>query len=270
METRPIDQAWRIPDELWRQMEPLLPKYPASPLGGRPRLPLRQVADGIFYLLRTGCQWKALPPEFGSASAVHEYFQEWVRLGVFHRLWLGVLRHYDKLIGIDWNWLAVDGATTKAPLGGDGTGDNPTDRSKSGTKRSVMTDGNGIPLAIQVSGANSHDKTMLHATIKEAQLNRPRPSESGAQHLCLDKGYDYADIRKLVKDYLYIGHIPHRGEQAERKPIPGYRAHRWVVERTHSWFNRFRRLLIRWEKSVENYIGLLHLSCAWITLRAVV
>lgn len=75
METRIIDKAWRMPDELWLRIEPLLPKYPPSPLGGRPRLKLRKVMDGVFYVLRTGCQWKALPPEFGSASAVHEYFQ---------------------------------------------------------------------------------------------------------------------------------------------------------------------------------------------------
>jgi putative transposase len=227
------------------------------------------VIDGIFYLLRTSCQWKALPPEFGSASAVHDYFQEWVRLGIFHQLWQTVLRHYDHLIGIDWNWLAVDGATTKAPLGGEGTGANPTDRSKSGTKRSVMTDGNGIPLAVQVSGANTHDKKMFGDTMQESQMIRPRPTETEPQNLCLDKGYDYPDIRKLVEDYLYIGHIPKRGEEPEKKKIPGYRAHRWVVERTHSWFNRFRRLLIRWEKNVENYVGFIHLACAWITLRAV-
>lgn len=86
MQTKQIDEAWRIPDELWQRIEPLLPKYPKSPKGGRPRLQLRKVMDGIFYVLRTGCQWKALPPEFGSGSAVHDYFQEWVRRGIFRRL----------------------------------------------------------------------------------------------------------------------------------------------------------------------------------------
>lgn len=86
MQTKQIDEAWRIPDELWQRIEPLLPKYPKSPKGGRPRLQLRKVMDGIFYVLRTGCQWKALPPEFGSGSAVHDYFQEWIRRGIFRRL----------------------------------------------------------------------------------------------------------------------------------------------------------------------------------------
>jgi putative transposase len=86
MATKQVDEAWRIPDELWQQLQPLLPKYRKSRKGGRPRLDLRKVADGIFYVLRTGCQWKALPPEFGSGSAVHDYFQEWTQRGIFRQL----------------------------------------------------------------------------------------------------------------------------------------------------------------------------------------
>ena len=270
METKAIDKAWRMPDELWLRIEPLLPKYPVSPLGGRPRLTLRKVMDGIFYVLRTGCQWKALPPEFGSASAVHDYFQEWRALGVFQDLWKSVLQEYDQCKGIDWTWQALDGATTKAPLGGQETGDNPTDRAKSGTKRSLLTDGNGIPIGVNVSGANTHDKRLVEDTINSAPLERPDPTPRKPQHVCMDKGYDYADIRELVKEYGYTAHIPVRGQGAEAtKQMPGYRARRWVVERTHSWFNRFRRLLIRWEKEVENYLGFIHLACAWITLRSV-
>ena len=81
-----VAESWRIPDELWQRMEPLLPKRRKSRKGGRPRLPYRKVADGIFYVLRTGCQWKAVPPQFGSGSSLHRYFQQWTRLGVFRRL----------------------------------------------------------------------------------------------------------------------------------------------------------------------------------------
>ena len=86
MEQRAIAEAWRIPDELWQRVEPLLPKYRRSRKGGRPRLALRQVMDGIFYVLRTGCQWKAVPPEFGSGSSLHRYFQAWAQRGVFQEL----------------------------------------------------------------------------------------------------------------------------------------------------------------------------------------
>ena len=117
--------SWRIPDGLWGRMETFLPKYHKSPLGGRPRLELRQVADGIFYILRTGCQWKAAPQEFGSGSSLHRYFQEWAQRGVFRQLWKYLLRRYDHLRGIQWKWQSLDGSTTKAPLGGEKNREKP-------------------------------------------------------------------------------------------------------------------------------------------------
>ena len=149
------------------------------------------------------------------------------------------------------------------------TGPNPTDRAKSGTKRSLLTDGAGIPIGITVSGANTHDKRLVEETLRSIPIDRPEPTKRKQQHFCADKGYDYPDVRDLIRDWGYTAHIKSRGqEEVERKQIPGYRARRWVVERTHSWFNRFRRLLIRWEKKTENYIAFLHFACAWITLRA--
>ena len=109
----------QIPDALWERVEPLLPSYKVSCKGGRPRLSLRNVFTGILYVLRTGCQWKAMPEQFGSGSAIHDYFQEWTRLGIFERLWRLALEEYDDLEGIDWQWQSLDGAMTKAPLGGE-------------------------------------------------------------------------------------------------------------------------------------------------------
>lgn len=111
--------SWRIPDELWERAEPLLPKYRKSKRGGRPRVERRRVLDGILYVLRTGCQWNAVPREFGASSTLHDYFQEWTEKGVFFRLWKEALWEYDALEGIDWGWQSLDGAMTKAPLGGE-------------------------------------------------------------------------------------------------------------------------------------------------------
>jgi len=111
--------GWRVSDELWGRVEPLLPRYRKSKAGGRPRRDPRQVLDGILYVLRTGCQWKAVPQEFGSPSSLHQYFQEWTNQGVFFRLWKEALWEYDALRGIDWGWQSLDGAMTKAPLGGE-------------------------------------------------------------------------------------------------------------------------------------------------------
>jgi transposase len=115
----------QIPDALWERIEPLLPIYKPSCKGGRPRLEMRKVVTGILYVLRTGCQWKAMPKQFGSGSAIHEYFQEWVQRGIFQKLWKAALTEYDDLKGIDWQWQSLDGAMTKAPLGGEKDGQKP-------------------------------------------------------------------------------------------------------------------------------------------------
>ncbi|MCX7012414.1 MAG: IS5 family transposase [Candidatus Sumerlaeota bacterium] len=257
-----------MPDGLWARVEPLLPREEPKPRGGRPAVDRRQTLNAIFYVLRTGCQWKALPRSLGSGSSAHRYFQAWCQAGVFERLWRQGLDEYDALKGIQWEWQAADGAMTKAPFGGQAVGPNPTDRAKSGTKRELLTDGGGVPLAVAVEGANRHDKKLLEATLCSVQKVGPAPGEA-EQHLCLDKGFDYPDVHELVEDYGYTAHIRSRAEeQTEKRTLPGYRARRWVVERTHSWLNRFRRLLIRWEKKKENYLAMLHLACAFISFRA--
>ena len=129
----------QIPEAIWERMMPLLPKYSPSPKGGRPRLPLRNVANGIFYVLLTGAQWKAMPSEFGSGSAIHAYFQEWVQRGVFAKLWRLALDEYDQLQGIDWQWQSLDGAMTKAPLGGGKNRQKP-DRSRQVGREAIGID----------------------------------------------------------------------------------------------------------------------------------
>ena len=123
MEEEPINEAWRVPDELWAKIESLLPKKRRR--FGRPPIPQRTIFDGIFYVLRTGCQWKAAPREFGSGSSLHRWFQRWVEKRVFRKLWEVGLFEYDKLKHIKWRWQSIDGAMTKAPLGGEKDGPKP-------------------------------------------------------------------------------------------------------------------------------------------------
>jgi putative transposase len=260
---------WLMPDPLWELVEPVLPPEPAKPKGGRPRVDRRGVMDGIFYRLRTGCQWKAIPRSLVAGSTAHDYFQAWQEAGVFYRLWHEALKVYDDKVGIEWFWQALDGAMTKAPLGGEATGRNPTDRGKQGVKRSLLSDGRGVPLAVAVEGANRHDMKLVGPTLYQIAIARPEPTEEEPQNLSMDKGYDYEPVRELLEQWGYTAHIRTRGEEKQQKQtVPGYRARRWVVERSHSWINRFRALLIRWEKQVDNYLALLHLACAFITLRA--
>lgn len=125
-----------------------------------------------------------------------------------------------------------------------------------------------MPLAIVVDGANRHDSKLIEATLNNVQIAGPDPAKV-EQNLCLDKAFDCPRVEELVAAYGYVGHIRSRSEeQQDKAQIPGYRARRWVVERTHSWMNRFRRLLVRWEKKRTNYLAMLHLACACITFRA--
>lgn len=120
-----------------------------------------------------------------------------------------------------------------------------------------------------VSGANEHDKWPVGETLRSQPVAGPEPTAAAPQRLCGDKGYDYADVREVAELWGYTAHIKARAEEAKQgREVPGYRARRWVVERTHSWMNRFRRLLIRWEKESANYVGFVRLACAWITYRA--
>jgi putative transposase len=211
--------------------------------------------NGIVFVLRTGCQWNALN-ETGicSSSTAHLRFQQWRKAGVFEKLWANGLNEYDELKGIDWAWQSMDGAMTKAPLGGGKTGPNPTDRAKGGVKRSLLCEGAGVPIELAVESANRHDMRLVEPTMKSIPVTRPRPTRKAPQGLCLDKGYDYDEVRDLVRQFGYTAHIRARGEEAQAiKRQAGFTARRWVVERTHSWMNRFRRILIRWEKSPENY-----------------
>jgi transposase len=107
-----------IPDDLWALIEPILPMDKPPGMNGRPRVPNRTVMNGILYVLRTGCQWKMVPREYGSGSTCHLRFQTWVRSGVFRAIWRACLQHYDDLKGIDWRFQSLDSATVPAPVKG--------------------------------------------------------------------------------------------------------------------------------------------------------
>lgn len=198
---------------------------------------------------------------------MHDRFQEWEHAGFFEELWGAGLAEYDEMEGIEWEWQAIDGVMTKAPLGKDATGKNPTDRAKSGTKRSMLTDGAGIPLSVAIGGANRHDAKLLVVTLEGLVVARPAlEEEDEQQHMCLDAAYDSERAREELKERGYTPHIrPADKKEREREEAVhrhGGRARRWVVERTHSWLNRSRRLLVRWEKKAENYLAFIQLACA--------
>lgn len=259
---------FRVPRPLWRRIKPLLPKPPRKRAKGRPPADARAIFNGIWYILWTGCQWKAVHRTwFGvSSSTLHAYFQLWQQQGLFTRLFQIALRFYARRRRIRWQWQSIDSRSCAAPLGGQATGKNPTDRAKRGSKVHILVDERGAPLAVYVTGANRHDKWGAASLVVSIMVKRP----GWQQHFCADRAYDSVDVHEMVEAAGYTPHIKHRRRRNE--PIvaaggPGEHSHparRWVVERTLSWLAKRRSLKLRWSKKAQNWLALVQFACAHI------
>jgi len=264
---------FRVPRPLWRRLRRHLPKQEHKG-PGRKRADNRRVINGIWYVLWTGCQWKAVQRDwFGVCSTtIHDRFQEWQQGGIFERLMREFAGFYEQRRGIKWTWQAIDSKSCPAPLGGKATGKSPVDRSKRGSKIHILVDGRGAPLAVYITGANTHDKWLVDEVVISIVVPRPDPDKI-EQHMCLDKGYDYSDVHLFIEQERYIAHIKHRRRRAEpvleQCPIPGetqFPARRWVVERTLGWLAKRRSLRTRWAKKPENWLALIQFACAHILM----
>jgi putative transposase len=260
---------FRLPRPLWRKIKRLLPK-PRRPRGrGRPPADTRAIVNGIWYVLWTGCQWKAVHRSwFGVASStIHERFQTWQQEGRFAKMMEVLLRFYARRRRIQWEWQSIDSRSGAAPLGGEATGKNPTDRARAGSKIHLLVDQRGAPLAVQITAANRADKCMVTEVVVAIAARRPK----GQQHFCADRGYDYSDVHTFVLGAGYTPHIKHRRRRGEPAPdrgdVPGeagFPARRWVVERTFNWLLKRRSLRTRWCKKAGNWLALVQLACAHI------
>lgn len=133
----------------------------------------------------------------------------------------------------------------------------------------MLTEGNGVPIGLALDAANRNDFKMTNETLQSIPIDRPAPTKQGQQNLCMDKGYDYDEVRALVREFGFTAHICSRGEEAKLiRKRAGFKARRWVVERAHGWFNRYRGILIRWSKKAANHIAMLHLACGLISWKA--
>jgi putative transposase len=264
--TKPKNVSYaKIPGKLWNKIKKHLPKVRHGGRG-RPAIDNRAVMTGIWYVLWTGCQWKSIQKHFFgvSSSVIHARFQAWRAQGVFIEIVQAMLRYYGRTRHVRWTWQSADSRSVPAPLGGKGTGKNPTDRAKLGGKIHILVDQGGAPLAVDVFGANHNEKWHVAALICSILIQRPTQT----QHLCLDKAYDSWEVHVFVKQQGYIPHIKHRRRVNEPKdpcPIPGetqYPARRWVSERTLGWLGRRRSIRTRWCKKPENWLALIQLACA--------
>jgi putative transposase len=263
------DDGWRMPDWLWQRVEPLLPARPEHPLGcHNPRVPDRAAMDAILVVLRTGMQWNALNATgVCHSSSAHRRFQEWEQAGVFTRsgargCWTTTRRW--ALTGPGWRPM---GRSPRPRSAGRRPGRIPPTERKRGEALAPHR-GCGHPGRDAHEGAQRHDLKLLAPTIESIPIERPRPTPQRPQGLRLDRAYAVPPIRELATEHGFTPHIRTRGEEIRLKAqTPGWRARRWVVERTHSWLNRNRAILIRWSKKDENHLALLQLAAGVIAFR---
>ncbi|MFJ9805418.1 IS5 family transposase [Streptomyces wuyuanensis] len=261
-------RPWIVSDELWSLIEPLLPEPGPKLVAGRPRVPDRQALCGILFVLHTGIQWEYLPQElgFGSGMTCWRRLAAWNEAGVWDRLHVVLLSKLRAAKQLDWSRAVID-SPCEGRSAGPKSGPSPVDRARPGSKHHVLVEGQGIPLAVSLTGGNRNDVTQLLPLLAKVPsvaglAGRPRRRPDVVLG---DRGYDHDKYRRLVwalgiKPVIARRGVPHGS-------VLG--VHRWAVERTIAWLHGFRRLRIRWERRDDTHEAFLGLAACLITHRHV-
>ncbi len=257
-----------VSDALRERIEPLLPrpKPRRFRFPGRKPLEPRKILTGIIFVLKTGIAWEHLPPEcgWGRGLTCKRHLRRWQRQGVWQELHAVLLAEPHGADRIDWSRAPIDSASVRSPCGGQDTGPNPTDRRKLGSKHHVVTDAQGIPLAMTLTGADRHDVTQLLPSIDAVPAVRGK------------RGCPRRRPRRAQADRAYDSE-PHRRELRRRGITPvlakrrtghgsGLGVYRWFVERTLSWAHQFGRLRLRRDRLLSAHKAFMSLGCSLITL----
>jgi hypothetical protein len=239
--------------------------HPGHPLGcHRRQVPDRVVFEHIVTALVHGSGYERIATPGCSDRTIRRRLAQWAALGLGKALHAAALEAYDQVIGLDLADVAVDGCHTKAPCGGQRAGPSPVDRRKGGLKRSVASDGYGIPLGSTAAPGNRHDSPLLRPTLQAAatQLGGIWPAERSCH---LDRGYDSAVTRELLDELGFDGQIARKGV-----PAPVQAGSRWIVERTHSWMNGYGKLRRCTERSAKVVDFYLYLAAALVVIRQII
>lgn len=242
-----------------------IPDAPRSPKGGRPPVDKRKVIQGIFWILDNGAKWKDLPPEFGSKSTVHRWFRKWVENGVFERIMRDAGHFIEERDGFKLYECFIDGTFARARGGGDGIG---ATKAGKGVKIMVMIDARGLPIAVDTMSASPHESKLVQGMF-DFMLTEEMP-----ERLVGDKAYDSDKLDDMLAEYGIEMIAPHRQNRRPENVTQDGRSlrrykRRWLVERTISWLQNYRRLCIRWEKSTKLFQGFLHFGCALMLMKEV-
>jgi len=256
-----------LPDPLWEIIEPLIPKPPPRPRGGRPPLDARKALTGIIFVLRTGIPWEYLPQEMGCGCGMTCWrrLRDWYLAGVWQNIHRILLNHLRQVKRIDFSRFLVDAIHVRAVGGGAQTGPSPVDRRKPGSKMHVITDARGVPLATLMTPANVNEVTKLIPLVNAVpgiagQVGRPRRRPDKVQG---DRAYQSAAKEKKLRGWKITPVIAYK--KTEHGSHLGKL--RWFIERTLSWLKQFRRLRIRYEWFPELYYAFWTLASAIICYR---
>lgn len=253
-----------IMDPLWSQFAALIPPVVDDhPLGcHRPRISDRVVFDKLVQVLVLGASYEKISDTTCSATTIRRRRDEWIAADIFTALEQICLDNYDRIVGLELDDVCVDGCIVKAPCGGEIAGRSPVDRGKQGTKRSVMTDGNGIPIGVVAAPANRNDSPLLLPTLELLARFEGYVPHRITVHL--DAGYDSGKTRALLTTMGHDWQISTKGQ-------PLQAGARWVVERTNAWHTRgFKKLLINTERRATVNDAFIALANAIIIIRRLV
>jgi transposase len=257
--------AMRLTDEQVEWLAERVPDAAVNPKGGRPAMDKRKALRGIFWILDNGAKWKDLPREFGAKSSVHKYFMLWVHAGVFENFMRDAGQLVEERGGYRLYECYIDATFSKARGGGDGIG---VTKAGKGVKIMFLVDARGLPVAVHTCSASPHESTLVQGLF-EFMLTVDAP-----ERIIGDKAYDSDKLDDELDDECIEMIAPHRANRKpenatqDGRPLRRYKR-RWIVERTISWFQNFRRLCIRHEKSTALFAGFLHMACAIILLKRV-
>ena len=254
-------------EPLWAQFSALLPERPrfspSHPLGcHRERVADRVVFEHVIAALVHGSGYERIASPGCSDATIRRRLKEWAAAGLSEQVHTLALEAYDRMIGLELDDLAVDGCITKAPSGGEVAGRSPVDRGKGGLKRSIVTEGTGLPLHLVAAGANRHDAPLLAPTLAGLDKLDGLPDDVTVH---LDRGYDGRPTRALLDTLGFAGAIARKGI-----PAPVQAGSRWVVERTHSWMNGYGKLRRCTEKRAAVVDFYLFLAAALVVLRQLI
>ncbi|WP_374935921.1 IS5 family transposase [Streptomyces sp. SM10] len=257
-----------VPDELWELFQRVVPEAPSRPQGGgRRRHGDREVLAAIVFVATSGCTWLQLPSaSFGpSGATAHRRFSEWSKARVWAKLHRLVLDELGARGELDWSRCAIDSVNMRALKKGDLTGPNPVDRGKYGSKIHLITERSGLPISVGISGANVHDSQALIPLVKGIPPIRSRRGRRRRKpgKLHADKGYDYAHLRRWLRERGITHRIARKGVESSQR----LGRHRWTVERTMAWLAGCRRLHRRYERKADHFLAFTSIACTLICYR---